>query len=153
MRRVSHGRRGSAAIVAVLVCLIAPAAAHAFDPQTELQNWSKVFERERYVTLTPEFQTLLAQQRANGLGDLIQRTLSDPERQPANVCGARMFECAGDVRFYDWPDRAKGIRHPVVFTARDGATLSGDIWATKDGGAQRPAVVITTGSVQAPETL
>jgi dienelactone hydrolase len=143
----------SAAVAALLTCLIAPTAASAFSPDRELQNWSKVFERERYVTLTPEFQTLLAKQTANGLGDLVQRTLSDPERLPANVCGARMFECAGDVRFYDWPDRANGIRHPVVFTARSGATISGDVWATKDGPAQRPAVVITTGSVQAPETL
>jgi dienelactone hydrolase len=153
MRIVSPGWRVSAAVAALLTCLIAPTAASAFSPDRELQNWSKVFERERYVTLTPEFQTLLAKQTANGLGDLVQRTLSDPERLPANVCGARMFECAGDVRFYDWPDRANGIRHPVVFTARSGATISGDVWATKDGPAQRPAVVITTGSVQAPETL
>jgi dienelactone hydrolase len=143
----------AAAIAALLACLIVPSAASAFSPQAELQNWSKVFERERYVVLTPEFQQLLAEQDAKGLGDLVGRLSGDPERQPANVCGARTFECAGDVRFYDWPERANGIRHPVVFTARDGATLSGDIWATKNGPARRPAVVITTGSVQAPETL
>ncbi len=153
MRLVSTGWRVPAAVAALLACLIAPSAASAFSPDTELQNWSKIFERERYVTLTPEFQRLLAQQTANGLSDLVKRTLSDPERIPANVCGARAFECAGDVRFYDWPQRAGGIRHPVVFTARSGATISGDVWATKDGPAQRPAVVITTGSVQAPETL
>jgi dienelactone hydrolase len=153
MGPVSTGWRAPAAIAALLACLIAPAAASAFSPDTEVQNWSKVFERERYVTLTPEFQALLAQQTANGLGDLVKRTLSDPERLPANVCGARSFECAGDVRFYDWPERAGGIRHPVVFTARSGATISGDVWATRDGPARRPVVVITTGSVQAPETL
>jgi dienelactone hydrolase len=153
MRLVSTGWRVSAAVAALLACLIAPAAASAFSPDTEFQNWSKVFERERYVTLTPEFQALLAKETANGLGDLVNRTLSDPERLPANICGARSFECAGDVRFYDWPARANGIRHPVVFTARSGATISGDVWATKSGPAQRPAVVITTGSVQAPETL
>jgi hypothetical protein len=136
-----------AAVAALLACLIPPAAASAFSPDRELQNWSKVFERERYVTLTPEFQSLLAKETANGLGDMVRRTLSDPERLPANVCGARMFECAGDVRFYDWPERANGIRHPVVFTARSGATISGDVWATKDGPARRPTVVITTGSV------
>jgi dienelactone hydrolase len=150
---VSTGWRVPAAVAALLACLIAPAAASAFSPDQELQNWSKVFERERYITLTPEFQALLAKESANGLGDLVQRTLSDPERLPANICGARSFECAGDVRFYDWPDRANGIRHPVVFTARSGATISGDVWATKAGPAQRPVVVITTGSVQAPETL
>ncbi len=152
MRLVSLGWRVTAAAAALLACMLAPAAS-AFSPDRELQNWSKVFERERYVTLTPEFQALLARQTANGLGELVQRTLSDPERLPTNVCGARMFECAGDVRFYDWPSKANGIRQPVVFTARSGATISGDIWATKEGPARRPAVVITTGSVQAPETL
>ena len=43
--------------------------------------------------------------------------------------------------------------HPVLFTARDGATLSGTVWATRSGPAKRPGIVITTGSVQAPETL
>ena len=153
MRDVSSGWRARAAIAALLACLIAPAGAAAFDPGREVQNFAKVLERERYVTLTPEFLGLLVQKTTNGLGELVQRTLHDPERLPANVCGARMFECAGDVRFYDWPDRADGLREPVVFTARSGATISGDIWATRNGPAQRPAVVITTGSVQAPETL
>jgi dienelactone hydrolase len=153
MRFVSSGWRARVAIVALLACLIAPAGAAAFSPDREAKNFAKVLERPRYVTLTPEFLSLLLQKTKDGLGDLIQRTLSDPGRLPANVCGARMFECAGDVRFYDWPERANGIRQPVVFTARSGATISGDVWATKDGPAQRPAVVITTGSVQAPETL
>jgi dienelactone hydrolase len=152
MRFVSQGWAWKA-VAALLACLLAPATASAFDAGREVQNFSKVLERERYVTLTPEFLSLLTKETANGLGDLIRRTLSDPERLPANVCGARTFECAGDVRFYDWPDRADGIRRPVVFTARSGATISGDVWATRDGPPQRPAVVITTGSVQAPETL
>ena len=42
---------------------------------------------------------------------------------------------------------------PVLFTARNGATLSGHVWATRAGPAQRPGIVITNGSVQAPETL
>jgi dienelactone hydrolase len=153
MRFVSFGWRAKAALAALVCCLLAPAGAAAFSPDREVQNFAKVFERERYVTLTPDFLSLLAQQTGNGLVDLVQRTTSDPERLPTNVCGARMFECAGDVRFYDWPDRADGIRQPVVFTARSGATLSGDVWATRNGPAQRPAIVITTGSVQAPETL
>src|SRR3954454_5466962 len=103
MRLVSTGWRLSAAIAALIACLIVPAAASAFSPIHELQNPSEDFERERYIPLAPEFQSLLAKQTANGLGDQVHRTLSEPERQAANICGARMFECAGDVRFYDWP--------------------------------------------------
>jgi len=42
---------------------------------------------------------------------------------------------------------------PVLFTARNGATLSGHVWATKAGPARRPGIVITNGSVQADEQL
>jgi dienelactone hydrolase len=41
----------------------------------------------------------------------------------------------------------------VLFTARNGATLSGHVWATTAGPAKRPGVVITNGSVQANEPL
>ena len=42
---------------------------------------------------------------------------------------------------------------PVYFTARSGATLAGHVWATRGGPAQRPGVVITSGSVQATEQM
>jgi dienelactone hydrolase len=41
----------------------------------------------------------------------------------------------------------------VLFTARDGATISGRVWATAAGPKRRPGVVITDGSVQADEQL
>src|SRR4029077_1378861 len=78
---------------------------------------------------------------------------TDPERQPANLCASRQNECAGDVRFYDWQKDGYGLMHPVLFTARDGATLSGTVWRPKAGPERRPGIVITTGSVQAPETM
>ena len=39
----------------------------------------------------------------------------------------------------------------MLFTARDGATISGHVWATVAGPAKRPGIVITNGSVQADE--
>jgi dipeptidyl aminopeptidase/acylaminoacyl peptidase len=57
------------------------------------------------------------------------------------------------VRLYDWGPKGYGIVQPVLFTARDGATLSGHIWATRSGPAKRPGIVITNGSVQAPERV
>jgi dienelactone hydrolase len=118
-----------------------------------VSNFAKVLERETHVTLAPEFTSLLFEQSVKAPVDTLERLQSDPERLPANVCGIKGFECAGDVRFYDWPERSDGIRKPVVFTARSGATLSGHVWATSGGPARKPGIVITTGSVQAPEEL
>ena len=126
----------------------------AFDPALEAQNYAKVGERLAYVTLTPEFQLRLQQANIDNETSSAQIPVDDPERNFAgNVCANGGNECAGDVRFYDWPEAGFGIREPVLFTARNGSTLSGHVWATRPGPAQRPAVVITTGSVQAPERL
>jgi dienelactone hydrolase len=138
---------------ALCAALLAPSTAAAFDPSAELLNFSKITERERYVTLTPDFLTLLLTQTATAPLETLNQLATDPERLPANVCGIRSFECAGDVRFYDWGKRTGGIQQPVLFTARSGATISGTVWASKDGPANRPGIVITTGSVQAPEEL
>jgi hypothetical protein len=79
---------------------------------------------------------------------------SDPEREFASdLCWNGGDGCAGDARLYDWQSKGYGIVKPVLFTARNGATLSGHVWATKSGPAQRPGIVITNGSVQANEQL
>jgi dienelactone hydrolase len=134
--------------------MLLPAAAHAFNPVQEARNFSKIGERYRYVTGTPEFQLLLQEQNARSPIDRNRITADDPERSPeGNVCEQRTNECAGDVRFYDWEGKGYGLMHPVLFTARDGATISGTVWATRAGPSSRPGIVITTGSVQAPEPL
>jgi dienelactone hydrolase len=154
MRRGTR-RRATLIAAALAVALCLPAArAVAFDPVLEAKNFSKIDERERYITATPEFQTRLQQQDVQEAVDYPQILAKDPERNfSANVCARRQNECAGDVRFYDWQKNGYGMMHPVLFTARDGATLSGTVWATKAGPKKRPGIVITTGSVQAPETL
>ncbi len=150
-------RGGRAAVVAlalVLALTAAASAAWAFDGAVEAKNFAKIQERFRYITATPEFQERLQQQNLASQQQDLHIQTTDPERQyTANICGHRTNECAGDVRFYDWQKDGFGIREPVLFTARDGATISGNVWATKAGPAKRPAIVLTTGSVQAPETL
>ena len=136
-----------------MASLALPSAASAFDPALEAKNFAKVSERNVYVTGDPAFQLRLAQQNVEDVGVLEQILLADPERNPLNICANRKNECAGDVRFYDWDENGYGVMTPVVFTARNGAVISGSVWSTEAGPAQRPAVVITTGSVQAPETL
>ncbi len=148
-------RRGWLSVAfAVVACLSAAPAALAFDGSLEAKNFAKTQERLRYITLTPEFQKRLQQQNVASQQQDLHIQTTDPERNyTANICGHRTNECAGDVRFYDWAQDGFGIRNPVLFTARDGATISGNVWATKAGPAKRPGIVITTGSIQAPETL
>ena len=80
---------------------------------------------------------------------------TDPERNflGLHLCSTGDDGCAGDVRLYDWEAKGYGIVKKVLFTARSGATISGRVWATKAGPAKRPGIVITNGSVQAPERL
>jgi dienelactone hydrolase len=144
----------SAAATALGALLASASVASAFDSAREARNFSKIDERELYITATPQFQQRLQQQNTEENVDYPLVIANDPERNfVSNVCSRRHGECAGDVRFYDFEERSFGLMRPVLFTARSGATLSGTVWATRAGPPARPGIVITTGSVQAPETL
>jgi len=85
-----------------------------------------------------ELGLALANDRARTLRD-------DPERRPdPNFCTFGL--CVGDPRLEHWSARG-GIVRTVLFTARNGATLSGRVWATRRGPARRPGVVIVNGSI------
>jgi alpha-beta hydrolase superfamily lysophospholipase len=143
---------------AIVACVLGalpvlPVAAHAFDPANEAANFSKINERNRHIVYTPEFIAAMERQNVTDLVELARLLAADPERNPLpNICANRKNECAGEIRIYDWGERYGAVA-PVLFTARSGATISARLWATAEGPAQRPAIVITTGSVQAPETL
>ncbi|HXW59583.1 MAG TPA: hypothetical protein VEJ23_08935 [Solirubrobacteraceae bacterium] len=70
-----------------------------------------------------------------------------------DLCANGGNGCAGDVLLYHWEADGDGIVRHVLFTSRGGATLSGRVWATVNGPAKRPGVVITNGSVQADEQM
>lgn len=163
IRAVIRKLRGIACALGALGVLLAmaPANAAAFDPALEAKNFAKTLEREIHITLSPEFQQRLIKQAVEGPASLAEILLRDPERVlnekdgvngPITVCVHLIGECGGDLRFYDW-DGTTGRVEPVLYTARNGATISGHVWATEHGPARRPGVVITTGSVQAPEQL
>lgn len=140
------------AAVALAAGLVAPA--RAFDAALEARNFAKTGERMEYVTLTPEFQTRLTQANVENFVEMNRIIATDPERDfSGNVCANGGQECAGDVRFYDWEAAGAGVVEPVLFTARNGSTVSGRVWAAATGPARRPLIVITNGSVQAPERL
>jgi len=137
---------------AVTGLLVAAMGARAYDAN-ELQRFAKTFERATEYS-TPEFRLLMEQVTLEEDMRLLQIKLNDPERNSnGSLCQQHRDGCLGDPRFYRWGDDGSGIRQEVVFTARNGATLSGHVWASIDGPAKRPGVLINSGSVQAPEEL
>lgn len=138
---------------AVIGSLAAAVSAAAFDPATEARNVSKTTERAAIYS-SPEGQLLLRRVGlSNALASLRAQT-ADPERSfSANLCARGEDGCAGDPRLYNWGPKGYGLVEPVLWTARNGATISGHVWAARAGPAQRPGVVITNGSVQADEQM
>lgn len=143
-------------VCAVLCALAAFGAASALGAfaDDEARNYSKTNERYQHLTGTPGYQ---AQLREKGLEDpaSVLAIATDTERNPyRNLCFYHQDGCAGDVRLYDWDKQPGNIRRgPILWTARSGATISGHVWATAGGPARKPGIVITNGSVQAPEQL
>jgi dienelactone hydrolase len=137
--------------VAALLAL-APGAS-AFDPASEAQNYSKGNERAAIYS-TPEYQARLRQVSVENRVNATAMQAADPERDMlSHLCSTGEDGCAGDVRLYDWEANGYGIVKKVLWTARNGATISGHVWATEAGPAKRPGIVITNGSVQADEQL
>jgi dienelactone hydrolase len=138
---------------AAMLAVAAPVAVAAFNPVVEQENYSKLQERQTIYT-TPQYQALLAQVSTQNTADALAIKTKDPERQfYTDVCWNDGSGCAGDARLYDWGPKGYGMVRPVLFTARDGATISGHVWATRAGPRTRPAIVITDGSVQADEQM
>ncbi len=146
---------GAAALAALVLGMTAAEvhAAPALDPVVEAQNYSKTLERQALYD-SPSGRLLLSEVSAANLANALRIQATDPEREfESDLCWNGGDGCAGDARLYDWQSKGYGIVQPVLFTARDGATLSGHIWATEAGPAKRPGIVITNGSVQANEQL
>ena len=123
------------------------------DPAREGANYSKQGER------APEYTTPkgLADQATMGTSSFaggLAEQAGDPGRLfVTDLCWSKALACGGDYRLHHWQARGYGIVKPVHFVARNGSTMAGHVWATKAGPARRPLVVITNGSVQAPEEL
>ena len=146
-------RRAVAGALGVLALGAAPALGAFADE--EPQKFSKTNERFQHVTGTPAYQAQLREKGLLSEAEIAQIAATDPERNPyGSLCVQHMDGCAGDVRFYDWDKSPGNIRRgPILWTARSGATISGHVWAVAGGAARKPGVVITNGSVQAPEQL
>jgi dienelactone hydrolase len=150
-------------VVALALALLASLAGSAgsalasppstFNPVVEAQNFS-ITQQRQAIYDTPAYQTQLAVDSASSTAQALAAEATDPGRFfTDDLCWNLSNGCAGDIRLYNWASNGYGLSRPVLFTARDGATLSGHVWATVAGPAKRPGVVITNGSVQADEQL
>ncbi len=124
-----------------------------FNPVVEAQNFS-ITQQRQAIYDTPQYQAELAADSVQGEIDGQLTEAADPERNfTDDLCWNHGNGCAGDIRLNNWASDGYGIVRPVLFTARNGATLSGHVWATVAGPAKRPGIVITNGSVQADEQM
>lgn len=140
------------AVVAALGGLAVLVPASAVDLPTPNDQLRQLQRQKEY--LTPEYQAKLAAVSKANLAEGLRLIASDPERTfKTDVCWSLVSFCAGDARLYDWESKGYGIVRPVLFSNRNGANISGHVWATRSGAAKRPLVVITSGSVQATEQM
>jgi dienelactone hydrolase len=159
-RSARRRRRGIAVLAAAVVLVGAGFAAVAaanpptvFDPIVEAQNFS-ITQQRQAIYDTPQYQSQLSTISAANLENALAIQAADPGREFASdVCWNQGNGCAGDIRLDNWAANGYGLVRPFLFTARDGATISGHVWATVAGPAKRPGIVITNGSVQADEQL
>ncbi len=148
----------------VLLCLccagLAGSAAAAwaspptvFNPVVEAQNFS-ITQQRQAIYDTPSYQAQLAVDTVAGGAQALATEAADPGRFfTDDLCWNLGNGCAGDIRLNNWATNGYGLVRPVLFTARDGATISGHVWSTVAGPAKRPGIVITNGSVQADEQM
>jgi dienelactone hydrolase len=146
------------AFLAMVLSLVDPLAAVAdegdpVDPAAEQNTFAKQQERSAEY-LTPDGLQALGTLGAESFLAALVEQGSDPERfYLSDACWSGALTCAGDTRLARWRQDGHGRVREVLFTGRNGATLNGHVWATRKGPAKRPLVVITPGSVQAPEQL
>ena len=143
-------------MLAVVAAHVAPAAANpptTFNPVVEAENFS-ITQQRQTIYDTPQYQAQLAADSAASTAQALATEAADPGRFfTDDLCWNLSNGCAGDIRLNNWAKNGYGVVRPVLFTARDGATISGHVWATVAGPAKRPGIVITDGSVQADENM
>ncbi len=147
--------RWLAPVLAVACAASLAAGPTSWDASAEAHNWSKQGERFAHDNLDLSRQVATHTPRIEELLDIGERASTDPTTAPVTVCSTHLDGCAGDPRLDDWAGSHR-IQQAVAFTNEHGARLSGHVWMVLATRARtwprrRPLVVITTGSIQAPE--
>lgn len=124
----------------------------------EAENFLKTREEFNRELTDPEFQLRLTEQSATNAVDYAEFTATHGILSAGNLCATWAFTCAGDPFRYPGTDpfyETEGTVTEVLRFDRDCSRISGRVWKPKDAqaGDDLPGVVITNGSIQAPETL
>ncbi len=112
----------------VLLAFVAAASA-AFEPALRETSGPR-------IDYTPQFNAVLAQRGVGNEAAAAAVLAADGPSRPfgrnfaGQLCWQKMNGCAGDVRLYDWARNGSGNVLPVLFTQRNGSTLSGRVWWT-----------------------
>jgi dienelactone hydrolase len=154
-----QGRLAGFVVAIALAAVLAPAA-HAFDAAREADNYSKINERFEHVYgLDATYEANLADYSAQNELEYDRILATDGPLQPfgrdftGNLCAHHGNGCAGDIRYYGWGDTPGATVKRVLYTARNGSTISGHLWSSDACTKACPGIVITNGSIQAPEEL
>ncbi|HWG94421.1 MAG TPA: hypothetical protein VNU66_09375 [Mycobacteriales bacterium] len=135
--------------------LAAPAAAQDSFAAREAANYARTTQAPSQQLRDPAFVARWQQQSLANAQEFAALGLERRLATQGNLCREWSEPCTGDPYRYpgvdDFYDRADVV--PVTFLDRGGALLSGRVWAPRGASGRLPAVVITNGSVQAPETL
>ena len=134
-----------------------PSAAWA---EREVRNYAKTHEAPAEQATDPAFfETWQARSAANAAAYAERQAAEPGWKAHANACATWGEQCTGDPTLYPDTDPfygGVGERRRVVFHDRQGARLSGHLWAPAPSERRPnetvPGVVLTNGSVQAPET-
>jgi len=129
--------------------------------EREFRNYTKTQEAPAEQASDPQFMRRWQVRSQRNGADYADRVAEEPGwRSHANLCATWGEQCTGDPALYRDVDAREfygtvGERRRVAFYDREGARLSGHLWTPvdADAGADLPGVVITNGSVQAPEPL
>jgi hypothetical protein len=132
-----HHRAAAGYVLALLALTIATQAGVAqaapptvFNPVVEAQNFS-ITQQRQAIYDTPGNQAELAADGAASTAQALTTEAADPGRFfTDDLCWNLSNGCAGDIRLNNWATNGYGLVRPVLFTARDGATLSSHVWAT-----------------------
>ncbi|MFJ1455183.1 alpha/beta hydrolase family protein [Nocardia sp. N2S4-5] len=161
-RRVRRGARAQLVTASWLACVLAfasPAVAdpgHWVDPEAEARNVLIMAETtgDTAGKLGTSYPGDLAAATLDYQSQRLAAVRADPERQPTPNSCTLVLTCPinPEHSITRWQAQG-GLVEPVLFTSRSGATLSGHVWATREGPERRPGVVFSNGSIASYEQV
>lgn len=122
--------------------------------QRDLANQADAHGRLADQYTNPAYHSLFFTRTHGTWHANISEQLEEPTRPRLTIGQWAPGGTTGDPFRLDWEEQGRGIQVPVSFLNRNGAKLNGHLWAPAHADAALlPGIVITTGSIQAPEAV